>query len=255
VLHISSRYRSDRGCLAMIVPLARHPTQPNGIIAFDLDSDPTDLIELDASDIADRVYTARADLPEGVERIALKTVHANKAPALAPLSVLRDTDTARIGLDVERCRRHLDLIRAADGIADKVRNVFSLQHDRSAPVDADLALYNGFATDADRRLLAAVRATPASALATRQFPFADGRFADLLFRYRARNFPDTLSFDEQSRWNEHRTQRLTTKTEATTLTFEEYTAMIATLRTDESTTLAQRELLDQLQDWGLRVAV
>ena len=148
VLHISSRYRAERGCLAMIVPLARHPTLPNGVIAFDLDSDPTELIELDASDIADRVYTARADLPEGVERIALKTVHANKAPALAPLSVLRDTDVARICLDVERCRRHLDLIRSAEGIVDKVRNVFSVQHDRSTPVDADIALYNGFC---DRR--------------------------------------------------------------------------------------------------------
>jgi exodeoxyribonuclease-1 len=238
----------------MIVPLARHPTQSNGVIAYDLDSDPTDLIELEADEIADRVFTARADLPDGVERIALKTVHANKAPALAPLSVLRGVDLARIGLDVERCQRHLERLRQAEGVVEKVRQVFSVAHDKAAVVDAELALYGAFANDADKRLLRDVRATPPSALATRTFPFHDDRFRELLFRYRARNFPNTLGPDESARWTEFRTHKLTTKTETTTLTLAEYFMMIDVLRVEPMTTAEGQMLLDQLQDWGLQLA-
>ncbi len=125
VLHVSSRYPAERGCLAMVVPLAQHPTQPNKIIVYDLDADPTPLLTLDADEIADRVFTPRADLPEGVERIPLKAVSVNRAPALAPLSVLAGVDTARIGLDRERCLAHLELLRKAADLPDKLRQVFA----------------------------------------------------------------------------------------------------------------------------------
>lgn len=44
-----------------------------------------------------------------------------------------------------------------------------------------------------------ILADPAQ-LAQAQWPFDDERLPELLFRYRARNFPDTLNFDEQERW-------------------------------------------------------
>src|ERR1043165_5440714 len=94
VVHVSSRYPATRGCLAIVAPIAAHPDQPNGVIVVDLDADPTPLAELDADDIAARVFTPRDALPEGIERIPLKVVHANKSPALAPLSVLQGVDHA-----------------------------------------------------------------------------------------------------------------------------------------------------------------
>jgi exodeoxyribonuclease-1 len=82
VLHVSSRYPAERGCIAMVAPLAVHPLQPNKVIVYDLDTDPAALLELDAEDIADRVFVSRADLPEGVERIPLKAVSANRSPSI-----------------------------------------------------------------------------------------------------------------------------------------------------------------------------
>ena len=38
--------------------------------------------------------------------------------------------------------------------------------------------------------------------------FDDARLDELLFRYRARNFPATLTEAEQQRWEEHRAARL-----------------------------------------------
>ncbi|HEX7732602.1 MAG TPA: exodeoxyribonuclease I, partial [Rhodanobacter sp.] len=78
LLHVSSRYPSSRHCLALIAPLALHPSRPGEVIVCDLAGDPADWLQLDEDEIADRVFTARADLPEDVERIPLRTVRANR---------------------------------------------------------------------------------------------------------------------------------------------------------------------------------
>jgi len=248
VLHASSRYPASRGCLAMVAPLAQHATQANAVIVVDLDADPTALLQLDAEAVAARVFSARDALPEGVERIPLKLVHANKSPALAPLTVLSGVDTGRIGLDVERCLHHLERLRAAAGLAAKVQRVFAAPAEGAAP-DAELALYAGFLPDADRRLLREVRQTPPAELARRRFAFRDARYAELLFRYRARNWPHTLDAAEQARWQAFRRARLEGTNGLGGLDREAYFRTIAALRTDPAAA-GKGDLLDALEDWG-----
>ena len=251
LVHVSSRYPASRHCLAVIAPLAPHPSRPGEVIVYDLDADPASWLELDEDDIADRIFTARADLPEGIERIPLRTVRANRAPALAPLSVLRDLDHGRLRLDLARCLRHHALLHAADGLTDKLRRVFARAAEMPAPEDPELALYNGFLPDADKRLLADVRATPPEQLGRRSFPFRDPRYGELLFRYRARNWPDTLDAGEQARWEAFRLARLTRPTPLTARTLDDYFARIATLRQERPD---QTALLDRLEAWGRELA-
>jgi exodeoxyribonuclease-1 len=249
VLHVSSRYPAQRGCLAMVMPLAVHPQQPNKVIVCDLDTDPAALLDLDADEIADRVFTPRADLPEDVERIPLKAVSANRAPALAPLTVLAGTDVARIGLDVERCMRHAGRLQAAAGLSEKVATVFAASSTATEPPgDVDLALYRGFLGDADRRRLRDVRGTPPHELGTRAFGFSDPRCAELLFRYRARNYPATLSLAESARWQQHCRDRLTRSGDATALTLDDFFREIALLRATADA--RQGAILDALEQWG-----
>jgi len=250
LVHVSSRYPANRGCLAIVAPLAMHPGQPNGVIAYDLDVDPAPLLELDADDIADRVFTARADLPDDVERIPLKTIHANRSPALAPLGVLKGVDTARIALDTERALAHLERLRGAEGLVAKLHAVFSRADARDAAVDPELALYGGFLPDADKRLLRAVRETPPEQLGERAFPFRDPRYTELLFRYRARNWPQLLDADEDARWNEFRQRRLRSPTPLTPQTETDYLATIARLRLEPARTPAEHALLDALEAWS-----
>jgi exodeoxyribonuclease-1 len=233
VVHVSSRYPASRHCLAVIAPLAPHPSRPGEVIVYDLASDPTEWLALDEDEIADRIFTARADLPEGVERIPLRTVRANHAPALAPLSVLQGVDLKRLQLDLDRCVAHRDTLRAVDGLTEKLRRVFQ--------------------RDADKKLLAQVRATPAAELGQRAFPFRDKRYPELLFRYRARNWPETLDDDERTRWESFRLARLTRHTALTGLTLDDYFARIAELRSDPQAQ-SKLALLDQLQAWGEQLA-
>ncbi len=254
LVHVSSRYPASRGCLALIVPLAMHPSLPNGVIAYDLDVDPTPLLELDADEITDRLFVARGDLPDGIDRIALKTIHANKSPALAPMSVLKDIDLARIALDPDRSLAHLAVLQRADGLVAKLHAVFSRNQSRAAATDPELALYDGFLPDADKRLLRTVRETPPEQLGSRVFPFRDARYAELLFRYRARNWPDTLDAEEHVRWDDFRRRRIETSTPLTGLTREEYFATLATMRLDPTVSTAQIPLLDALESWAQEIA-
>ena len=248
LLHVSSRYPARRGCLALIAPIAAHPTNRNEIIVYDLASDPTELLAIDAEAVAERIFTPRADLPEDVERIPLRTVRCNYSPALAPMSVLKGVDTARIGLDVDAGLRHAARLRATLGLAEKVRRVFSLGGERAPAADVELALYDGFLPNADRPLLDAVRGAPPAELATRHFAFRDPRYAELLFRYRARNWPHTLDATEAERWLAFRRDRLTRNTPLTTLTLDAYFAEITRLRSEHHG--SDLALLDQLESWG-----
>lgn len=253
VVHVSSRYPASRGCLALIAPLAMHATNANGVIVFDLDADPSALIDLDADEIADRVFVSRADLPEDIERIPLKLVHANRSPALAPLSVLKDIDVARIGLDSERALTHLQRLRDAPGLAAKLQRVFAAQSFDAVQTDAELALYAGFLPDSDKRLLREVRQSSPDELASKAFAFGDPRYADLLFRYRARNWPHTLGPEESERWAAFCSTRLNTATPLTTLTLDQYFATISNMRGTASD--AQNALLDALEVWGRERAI
>jgi exodeoxyribonuclease-1 len=74
--------------------------------------------------------------------------------------------------------------------------------------DVDENLYGGFVGNEDRRHLQRLKAMSPDQLAGKQPGFADERLEEVLFRYRARNFPDTLSEAEQARWHELRVARL-----------------------------------------------
>ena len=71
-------------------------------------------------------------------------------------------------------------------------------------------LYSGgFFSDHDRRAMDQVRASSAVELAGAAWSFEDDRLDELLFRYRARNYPESLTPDERERWETYRYRRLT----------------------------------------------
>ncbi len=249
LVHVSSRYPAARHCLAIIAPIAEHPSRPGEMIVCDLADDPSDWLSLDASAIADRIFVASADLPEGVRRIPLRTVRTNRAPALAPLSVLRPVDLDRLQLDLDARLRHLDVLRQAPDLVAKLRDVFGHAADHPPAADPELALYGGFLPRADKPLLARVRSTPPEQLRELEPAFRDPRYGELLFRYRARNWPQSLNAEEQHRWQAFRLDRLSGRSVTAGLSLADYAQRIQSLRSERSSPEDQA-LLDQLQAWG-----
>ena len=250
VLHISQRYPASRLCAAPVLPISRHPRFDNRVLVFDLDGDADALLRMDAAQIADRLYTPSADLPEGEVRIPLKEVHLNKAPVLVAWPHLRPADFERLRIDPDRVEAVAQALRAAGpALAEKVRRVFA--DERAYGVsDPDASLYDGFLADADKRRFLQVRATPPAQLGQRDFGFQDARQPELLFRYRARNWSETLTLDERERWDDYRRSRLCEDSGWSEYTFESFASEIAALRVQHIGDGAKQALLDQLQAWA-----
>lgn len=250
VLHVSQRFAVSRLCAAPVAPLARHPHIDSRVIVFDLGQDPASLIDDDADRIADRLYTPAADLPEGESRVALKEIHLNRCPALIAWPHLREHDFARLGIDPDLAMERLARIHAAGpALVEKVRRVFARERARE-PGDADASLYDGFIGDGDKRLLRDVRTTPPASLGERGFGFRDTRLTELLFRYRARNWPESLSADERECWDAYRRRRLCTDAGLSEYTFDTLRAEVAALRAAHAHDGAKLVLLDRLEAWA-----
>jgi len=251
LLHTSSRIPARRGCTTLVLPLSIYPDRKKSVIVFDLMSDPEPLLSLTADEIADRLFTPAADLPEDVERIPLKAIHSNHVPMLAPVTTLKDVDCQRIGLDPQRCFEHAEkIIRVLPQIRNKVMDVFK-PHPPGADTDPDHMIYSGgFFADTDRRLMDKIRTTAPEKLAQQDWPFKDSRLMEMLFRYRARNYPATLSLKESRLWQTRRLARLNQPADDRQLDPETFRLEILTARQLHSADPHALNILDQLEAWG-----
>ena len=206
-LHVSGMFASERGCLALMFPLATHPANKNEILAWDLAYDPSELPLLDVKSLRLRLFSKSADLPEGVLRLPIKSVHLNKSPMVVRnLDTLSPEMAARWGIDREAARRHAEIAAGLPDMGAIWPAVF--QRPREAAPDVDEDLYGGFIGDADRKRLNQLRALPAAELMHKRIGFDDERLEELVFRYAARSFPQVLTAEENKRWEAHRTARL-----------------------------------------------
>src|SRR5690606_16128761 len=166
-------------------------------IAFNLNSDPTDLLTLSVAELRARLFTRTEDLPEGEERLALKEIHTNKSPMLLPPKMLDEKTAERLAIDSARCYRHWQTLAnlsldQQQSLRVKLNALYSEQ-DFAERTDPEQMLYSGgFFADEDKRLMQKIRLLAPEVLAQTDFPFKDARLPELLFRYRARNFPQTL---------------------------------------------------------------
>jgi exodeoxyribonuclease-1 len=255
VLHVSSMYPAARGCIAMVMPLVKHPVNPNGVIVYDLRFDPAPLLELPEETLHERLFTPTAELPEGIDRIPLKTVHINKCPVLVPLSTLTDEAARRWEIDVGQGERHRRRLLAEPALAGKIEKVHQIDRFDSIS-DPDLALYSGgfFSRDDRRRMDEIISSDPAS-LAGFPLVFDDSRLPEMLFRYRARNWPELLSTrEERSRWEEYRGSRLLDSDGGGSITLDEYLAKLDSLETDPQLSPEKKALIPQLLAWAERIA-
>ena len=206
LIHVSGVFGGARHNLALVVPVAWHPKNNSELICVDLGKAP-DFLEQPTETLRQHLFTRQADPPEDVERPPIETIRLNRAPVLLPTHWVAGEVAESLGLDGDLHRRHLSLLREAraNDPAGFVSRFQDLWREQSFPEwsDPDQGLYDGFVSDGDRSLCDQAIAKDPAALTGQSFPFADQRLPEMLFRYRARNFPDTLNDAETAQWREH----------------------------------------------------
>ena len=248
LLHVSGMFPSDQGCLAPIVPLLANPQNPNEIICFNLRFDPQPLLSMSAEEIQQKLYVKTLDLPEGEQRLPLKGVHLNKSPALAPVSTLTPELAERWQVNWDEARRHYQSLMSDSTVRSRLAEVYRQGREFESP-DVDQALYDGFIGKEDRlRCNQLLAASPDQLADWPADSFRDERLQRLLFRFRARNFPQTLSDEEARRWQNFCRSRLVDGEFGAGLTLEQFQQHLLTLAQQERSDNDKR-LLEQLSLW------
>ena len=200
IVHVSSMYPASRGCTALVMPICQHPSNNNGIICFDLSQAPEALISASAAELARLVFTPNDQLEENEQRIALKTIHINRCPFVAPLATLNDECAGRLGIDRSQSESRAIQLMGVAGLVEKIQEVYGRNHYADSE-DPDFQLYQGgFFSDGDRNTMSELLAVPPEQLGSFEGRFQDDRLDEMLFRFRGRNHPELFNEAELIQW-------------------------------------------------------
>lgn len=168
-----------------------HPTNKNEILAWNLAFDPSELFALPPETVRMRLFNKIADLPEDMARLPLKLIHMNKSPmVIGNLKTLAPEMAKKWGIEYELALKHADTVSKVPDFSIIWGQVF--KRPKEAPIDVDEDLYGGFIGNHDRHTLTDLRTMSPQKLSGADPHFDDPWLAELLFRYRARNFPHTF---------------------------------------------------------------
>lgn len=207
-VYISGRYSSEFSHATVAFPLT---SGRNGnVLVYDLRHDPTPFLALPQKELEKILFASWDDRQkEGFQALPVKELQYNRAPAVAPLSVLfQEEGWQKINLREEVIQNHKAILLGAPTFAENIRSLFESRPEFPKAIDPEAQLYDGFVTDADIPQVIAVRGADADRLADLHPSFIDERLDPLLLHYKARNFPKSLAEDEVPQWETWRAQRL-----------------------------------------------
>jgi exodeoxyribonuclease-1 len=244
LIHSSSRFPSAHGGTSLVLPIGAHPKIRNQHVVFNLRHSPELFLTLPLGELKDYLYTPSSDLPEGSERLPIKTIKTNRAPVLAPMATLKGVDHARIDLDLDRCLQYAEQLKACQDLKARIHALFE-QAPWPASDDPDAALYEGFIDYGDRRLLGEFQLSPREQWSELENKLGDARLPEVMFRTRARSFPESLNQEEHQRWEQYRYERLYLTRGGASIQLSDYQTRIDELRQQGADT----QILDELSAW------
>jgi exodeoxyribonuclease-1 len=179
-------------------------------------------------------------------------VQLNKCPVLAPatmLKLLSEERLAELELDGDILRQHLAILRKAPDLSARIAQAFDQPHEGDL-TDPDEQLYaGGFIGRADRQKLDGLLNRPVETLREHEVQFEDQRLAEMVFRYRARNYPATLDGEEMEKWEQFRAQRLMNPKKGWR-SLEAYGLELQRLAADHELDPAKLQILEELHLYG-----
>jgi exodeoxyribonuclease-1 len=207
-VYVSGRYDSEFHKATVAFPLT---TGRNGnVIVYDLRHDPSTFVDLSQKDLEKRLFaTWEERQANDFLHIPVKELQYNRAPAVAPLGVLAQSDGwKRVGLNEEIITENRNKLLSNPGFAENIRTIFEKRPEFKKSADPEAQLYDGFVADIDAMRIEKVRNADAGQLADLHPEFVDERLPDLLLHYKARSYPSSLAEDEVALWESWRAARI-----------------------------------------------
>lgn len=211
LVYTSGRYPSEFEKTTVAVMVAAHPDK-GAALMYDLRIDPEEFASLAPTELARRWQDYGEDAPY----FPVKVLSYNRCPAIAPYSTLDKISAERLKLHKEIIESHYKKLQKLEDFGDKLVEAVQIMGEKYADqqslvvneMQVDAGLYDGFVNDADKSKIRVVQAADASGLADLHLDFADERLKYLLPLYKARNFPTSLTEEEQNWWEQFKYRRL-----------------------------------------------
>jgi len=251
LLHSSARLPAQWCATAPVLPVAEHPQFRSQWVVWNLRVDPTPFLKLDEDDLTDLMWTPAADLPEAHQRLPVKLIRANRCPMISPLAVLDRACAQRLAIDESELERHAAVLEREVEFRTRLAGLFQRSETTDRP-DPELDLYGGFVPRVDQALRDRIRHMDGEELAALETPFSDERLNALLFRYRARHWPDSLSVSERAEWERYRQRRLIEDPDLASIRLDGFLAELEVMRSRHPD---QVELLQQLAAWPAAIGL
>ena len=243
-------YRRRSGTIAAVLGKDRR----GYIYAYDLSYDPGECFAADGPALLD---------DESIGRKALYRFRANASPFVVSFAIDRNLSPKnhgvleRMDLDLKTLRRHeeaLAKLNRGRNLLDRVCDAYEQKKGARAEKDFVDDLYGGgFIGNSDRRKLRQVLTSIDNPASWDQIRFSDPRLPELVFRFRARNFGESLSEMDEQRWRMHCRLRILEQQDQNGLTsFGHFTKDIAEERQKVETEKG-RQILDDLEAYAAEV--
>ncbi|NTS78564.1 exodeoxyribonuclease I [Catenovulum sp. SM1970] len=249
LVHTSSKISAFQGCTTWIVPVAWHPVNKNAFIALNLALDPEPLLNMTTDDIANLLFSKEEDLMEGESRLPIKLIHTNKCPVLAPAKTLTEENAERLGIDRATCLKNLAFIKQHQQQISQSLIDFYTQQEFEEEKDVDHMLYSGFFNQSDVQLMNQLHQMPIEQLVNSSPAFSDNRLQQLWFRFKARNYPESLAAQELTKWQLHCQEKLTGNSNKGCLNAQEFVTDLENLTRNGKLSDEKMAILKALYDY------
>ncbi len=247
-LHTSGMFTSKQGCTSLVMPLTVDPNNGNCVLAFDLRQDPTPLIELSVEEIRRRVFTPASQMTD--ERINLKAVHVNRAPSISPAKTVDDPAALKLGINMEECRSHYRILRKNPETGQKIRQVFNQERSEQQK-DPDMQIYSGgFFKDADREGFEIIRSASSTELQSISRKWEDPRIPEMLWRYTARNYPESLPESEKKKWKSFCASRILVPAADDAMRLSEYRKKLESYKEDKNMPPRKKLIVRDMEEYA-----
>ena len=243
-VYASGRYSSSYQKTTVATVIAEGRT-PNSYLVWDLRYDPVDFTSLSEAEILGNLTADRATRrQDDFVPIPIKELSINKCPAVAPLVVLDSASEVRISLSQAEAMKHYHQLNSQAGLIKRLTRAWCKRPAFPPASDVEGKLYDSFTPKSDQAKIRLVAAADSAGLADLHPNFTDERLDELLFRYKARQYPASLSESEEERWRKFRRAKLE----------RELPAYLSELSKLASSPAADQFILEELQLWAESIA-
>lgn len=246
-VYSSGKYPGEFEKTTMVANLGPHP-DTQGSLVYDLRHDPVPILKLSPEQLAEK-WRYNPESPQ--DRLPVKGLQHNRCPAIAPKGVVDQSSAERIQIDLKQVEKNYKILSADRQFIGNLHKALAIlnkdRKQKSMIVDditADSSLYDDFLPDSDRSIAPEFRSSQPHQMSDFASKFTDQRLQALAPLYIARNFPEALSDDQRSAWQDHCQRALLSGGEKSMATrFEKRLETLSTEITDP----AKQYLLEELK--------